>query len=329
VLDRALFGNLDNLDVNVDDPYGKYVPPNGLLLTVNLGQWYNSAYRHEVKDPSKDFMMPIIFACNETHLRKGGKASSWPLLFTTSILNQKTRNLPIVWRTLLGYINDLSLLQSTAEDTNLSQEVKAERLNAIFKTILATVIEAQQSGALGNIPFIFGDDIKLVNLKVPVIFIIGDMQGGDMICCTTGHYSNKLHRLCRKCNVRGDESGDPLVQCKKINMVRIMQLVKDIRQDILDDFNKYNVDNAWFDVSYGGCLFGIFSASCPIEPLHVLENGIIPNCLTILFKDEICPALKGELDSLVRHLTFYPRQRFASSGSGPCMPRLLWKDGIP
>jgi hypothetical protein len=58
------------------------------------------------------------------------------------------------------------------------------------------------------------------------------------------------------------------------------------------------------DVSYGGCRFGIFSAACPIEPLHALENGIIPDCLTILFKDKICPALKGELDSLVRHLTF-------------------------
>jgi hypothetical protein len=53
VSDRALFGNLDNLDVNVDDPFGKYVPPNGLLSTVNLGQWYQSAYRHEVKDPKQ------------------------------------------------------------------------------------------------------------------------------------------------------------------------------------------------------------------------------------------------------------------------------------
>jgi hypothetical protein len=86
VLDRALFGNLDNLDVNVDDPYGKYVPPNGLLSTVNSGQWYNSAYRHEVKDPAKD-LRPIMFACDEMHLRKSGKAFSWPLLFTTSILN--------------------------------------------------------------------------------------------------------------------------------------------------------------------------------------------------------------------------------------------------
>jgi hypothetical protein len=141
VSDRALFGNLDNLDVNVDDPYGKYLSPNGLLSPVNLGQWYNSAYHHKVKDPSKDLMMPIIFACNKTHLQKGGKASSWPLMFTTSILNQKTRNLPIAWRTL-GDINDLSLLQSAAEDKTLSQEVKAERLHAIFKTILATVIKA-------------------------------------------------------------------------------------------------------------------------------------------------------------------------------------------
>jgi hypothetical protein len=116
-----------------------------------------------------------------------------------------------------------------------------------------------------------------------------------------------------KCNVRGDESGDPLVQCKKISMVRMMQLVKDNRQDSLDDFNQYNVHNAWFDVSYGGCRVGIFSAACPIEPSYSLENRIIPDCLTIFFKDKMRPALKAELDSLVRRLTLLPRQRFANS----------------
>jgi hypothetical protein len=322
ISDQVLFGNLDNLDVNVDDPFGKYVPPNGLLSTINSGQWYNTAYRHEVKDPSKDFMIPIIFACDETHLQKGGKAAAWPLLFTTLVLNQKSRNLPIAWRTL-GYINDLSLIQTSAKDKNLSKELKAERLHAIFKTLLASIIEAQESGALDDIPITFGGVTKIVNLKVPVIFIIGDMQGGDKICCTTCHYSNKLHRLCHKCNVRGDECGDPLIQCKKISMVRMMQLVKDNRQDILDDFDQYNVHNAWFDVSYGGCRFGIFSAACPIEPLHSLENGIIPDCLTILFKDKMRPALKAELDSLVRRYSLLPRQRFANSGTGPGLPRLL------
>jgi hypothetical protein len=40
------------------------------------------------------------------------------------------------------------------------------------------------------------------------------------------------------------------------------------------------------------------------------------------------PALKAELDSLVRRLTLLPRQRFANSGTEPGMPRLLWKDGV-
>ena len=35
VADRALFGKLHNLDVNMNDPFGKYVPTNGLLSTTN------------------------------------------------------------------------------------------------------------------------------------------------------------------------------------------------------------------------------------------------------------------------------------------------------
>jgi hypothetical protein len=127
------------------------------------------------------------------------------------------------------------LLQSSAEDTDLLNELKAECLHAIFKTILATLIEAQQSRALDDIPLLFEDETKRVNLKVPVIFIIGDMHGGDKICCTTCHYSTKLHSSCCKCNVRGDKAGNPLIQCKKISMVRMMQLVKENKQDILDN----------------------------------------------------------------------------------------------
>jgi hypothetical protein len=43
--------------------------------------------------------------------------------------------------------------------------------------------------------------------------------------------------------VCGDESSDPLVQCVKISVAKMMQLIKDNGQDILDDFNQYNVHN--------------------------------------------------------------------------------------
>jgi hypothetical protein len=72
----------------------------------------------------------------------------------------------------------------------------------------------------------------------------------------------------------------------RISIMKMMKLVQDNGQAIKDQFNQYNVHNAWFDVSYGGGQFGTFSTACPIEPLHSVENGFIPDCLTILFKDK-------------------------------------------
>ena len=88
--DPALVGNLDNLDVNRDDPFAKYVPPSGRLSTVNSGAIYNLAYKNRCKQPN-DFLVGIIFACDETKLQKGSKAGSWPLMFTVSILNQNAQ----------------------------------------------------------------------------------------------------------------------------------------------------------------------------------------------------------------------------------------------
>jgi hypothetical protein len=108
--DPALVGNLDDLDVNPADPFAKYTPPSGHLSTVNSGAIYNLAHKNPCKKPD-DFLVGIIFACDETKLQKGSKAGSWPLMFTVSILNQKMRSLPIAWKSL-GYIFDLSMIQT-------------------------------------------------------------------------------------------------------------------------------------------------------------------------------------------------------------------------
>jgi hypothetical protein len=61
--DPGLVGNLDKLDVNPTDPFGKYISPTGLLSTVNSGKIYQDAYDHLVKDPAKDVRIPITMAC--------------------------------------------------------------------------------------------------------------------------------------------------------------------------------------------------------------------------------------------------------------------------
>ena len=66
-------------------------------------------------------------------------------------------------------------------------------------------------------------------------------------------------------------------------MKSIQDLVEQDKSKELKAMNQYNVHNAWFDVDFGGCPYGIFSAACPVEPLHALENGLMHNCLEVLF----------------------------------------------
>ena len=103
----------------------------------------------------------------------------------------------------------------------------------------------------------FGNYTKKLRLKTPCFFIIGDMMGGDKMACSSASYSNKINRLCRKCDVKGEDSGDPYVECNKIKMKIIQDLVHDNETEKLHEMNQYNVQNAWFDIDFGGCEYGI------------------------------------------------------------------------
>jgi hypothetical protein len=237
------------------------------------------------------------------------------------------RNLPIAWKSL-GYIFDLSMIQLQADAKGQSQDLKAECLHANFMEVLATFVDTQNEGALNNVSLTFGHHIKCVNLKLACFFVIGGMQGGDKISCTSASYSNTMRQMCRKCNVKGSGAGDPFIKCQRMSMVKIIDLVRRNQQDILNNINQYNVHSAWFDVHYGRFYFGIFSTATPVQPLHALENCLITDCVQILFEEEMTPKQRRELNFLVRRLAHLPRQCYALSGAEPLMPHLLWKNSI-
>ena len=83
-----------------------------------------------------------------------------------------------------------------------------------------------------------------------------------------------------------------------------------------------------FDVDYGGCQYGIFSAACMVEALYALENGLIPDAIQVLFTAKMTPAQLGQLDQLAKNLSALDRQKDLCSGAEPLMPRLRWSDGI-
>jgi hypothetical protein len=116
----ALMDDLALLDVNPNDPFGKYETMDGYVGPVNSGKWYQTAYRNLVVDTDRDFLCPICFACDETKLKGKGTTGCWPLIFSTTIFNTKLRHLPQAWRPL-GYIYDMSILQSQSEQKKCQQ----------------------------------------------------------------------------------------------------------------------------------------------------------------------------------------------------------------
>ena len=147
--------DLSNLDVNPDNPFGKYKFKGDYLTTINSGAWYQTAYKNLIKDPEKDFLLPICFACNKTKLSKTGKNGCWPLLFTTTIFKQKLQNNALAWRPL-GYIYDVNIVDSKQERAHQSNEYKGNWLHAIFCSVLESFIEAQNLGLLNNITLTLG-----------------------------------------------------------------------------------------------------------------------------------------------------------------------------
>jgi len=56
------------------------------------------------------------------------------------------------------------------------------RTQQLYNAALYNLKLAQGKGALNNVELKLGSKTKKVNLKIPLMFIIGDNQGGDTIC---------------------------------------------------------------------------------------------------------------------------------------------------
>ena len=194
--------------------------------------------------------------------------------------------------------------------------------------VLQSFRQAQQESALDNVELKLGNQSKLVNLKVPLAFIIGDIQGGDGICGRSAYYGPKARRICRMCDATpAVYSSKESQNCNLLIMDEMKQLCvnKDLQK--LHDLMQFPHWQAFYDIDYGGLPGGVFTAACPPEGLHSLENGIVLHCLKELFNSLMSPTTKIQLDSVVQQWVSYPKQHHMRAYMDS-FPRLLYKDGL-
>ena len=85
---------------------------------------------------------------------------------------------------------------------------------------------AQSPGHLEGVELQLRSKIKKVNLKIPVLFIIGDIQGGNTICGQNVNYSKSARRIFRMCNAGPKHLSKPQIgACQQLIMQDIMNMV--------------------------------------------------------------------------------------------------------
>ena len=137
LLNDTDLNQISNLVVNPLDLFSKYVSPNGKLGEVNSGLWYQQAFNSMVKDISKDFLLPIIFAMDKTSISSSANLHVFAIMFTTTLFKQSFRNKAHAWQPL-GYIPIDRIHYSAAQWGAMSSEHKSLCLNMMFDTVLQT-----------------------------------------------------------------------------------------------------------------------------------------------------------------------------------------------
>ncbi len=101
--------------------------------------------------------------------------------------------------------------------------VKLIHLFKLYSVALQSFTEVQQQGAMDNIYLALGDKAKIVNLKIPLAFIIGDNQVGDLIVGHTCSYGIKATYISRTCDATPDNYANVSVDsCSFLCMEGIM-----------------------------------------------------------------------------------------------------------
>src|SRR6476620_11735403 len=115
--------------------------------------------------------------------------------------------------------------------------------------------------------------------------------------------------------------------CKLLVMEDIKQLCLSKDEVKLKSMLQSVNYQAFFDINYGGSPGGVFTAACPPEALHSLENGLVLHCLKKLFEKILGETARADLDKLVQQWHTYPKQCHMKSYMA-AFPRRLFKDGV-
>ncbi len=335
--DHDLFGNLSNLQIDIQNPWGRCKPAKLYdgrypLDDVHSGKWYQDTYDAMIKDSTCEMLCPIILYVDKTGTDKYNRFGLEPVIFTTTLLNRGARNKTSSWR-ILGYIPAFDQKSSASKERERStRESKGRSMrnyHTCMSAVLKSLVTAQQQELVTFLRI--GERVKKTKLKIPVAYVIGDAKSQDHLCLRYNSYDGL--RTCRACNCSFEDLDNEHIQCRWLSASSTDETIdKLINCDLnpvetmecyrkLQAFCVHKCYNSFREVNLGINKCGILGAT-PTDLMHAFLEGVLKYSLKV-FVSMLKPKQKEAIDHLVDEMFGSLR-----SSQKEKYPRLNFTNGI-
>ena len=148
----------------------------------------------------------------------------------------------------------------------------------MLEVILKSLEEVQKAGGMKWTLNLLGEEEHVydVNLKFPILFVTGDTEGHNKLCCLKAH-GGRAHGggnpVCRYCNTPYENTWDPTFDFDLVEMATILELLENEDWDAVKAMGYHPHHHAFFNLQFCDDIGGI-NQSTPAEILHMVRLGI-------------------------------------------------------
>lgn len=291
-----------NVVLNLDNPLVRYESLDGKLGEALSGSVYRDAYNRLITDPTKELFVPIIQWIDRTSVTGNDRFSLKPYMFTPAIFTEPFRRTIKAW----GYHGFLPKSKtSSAQNKTQSPGDNIRNYHAQLRQVLESFCNA--GPRLKNVILPIGPTGTIkVDIVTCILFVIQDMQEGDMLCGRFGPHTPQIQRHCRSCNVDYESLARPDVKCKYLYAAPMHLIAQTDHAETRQRWSQHRLDNAFNYVTFADPERGIFGAT-PVETLHAFRKGLV-EVVTYIVLENVPASKKAALDNLALRFHHTHRQ---------------------
>jgi hypothetical protein len=139
-----------------------------------------------------------------------------------------------------------------------------------------------------------------VDVQTCILFIIQDMQKGELLCGRFGPHTPQIQRNCHACTVKYDCLDNLNAVCCYLSAFEMRQISQSTYDEMLrKEYSQHQLINVFNSVPLADPQRGIFGAT-PTETMHAYRKGMI-EVVTLLVLKNVPATKKAALDAIAIH----------------------------